>query len=104
MTRWGDNALYRGVLAGFITLGLGSCVASPILMMVSGQTIDPPMIAAGVWIAAITLGVLIGYLSRRLDQPRRWAAEGKCTTCGYDLTGNVSGTCPECGTKLKKGG
>ena len=20
-----------------------------------------------------------------------------CTTCGYDLTGNVSGTCPECG-------
>ena len=23
---------------------------------------------------------------------------GKCHVCGYDLTGNVSGICPECGT------
>jgi predicted amidophosphoribosyltransferase len=25
---------------------------------------------------------------------------GVCVTCGYDLTGNVSGTCPECGTRI----
>lgn len=25
---------------------------------------------------------------------------GHCQTCGYDLTGNTSGVCPECGTKL----
>lgn len=25
---------------------------------------------------------------------------GHCLTCGYDLTGNVSGVCPECGTKI----
>jgi predicted RNA-binding Zn-ribbon protein involved in translation (DUF1610 family) len=24
-----------------------------------------------------------------------------CVCCGYDLTGNTSGTCPECGEKLK---
>ena len=24
---------------------------------------------------------------------------GQCATCGYDLTGNVSGVCPECGTR-----
>ncbi|MDB5293091.1 MAG: hypothetical protein JWL69_4332 [Phycisphaerales bacterium] len=24
---------------------------------------------------------------------------GLCPHCGYDLTGNVSGTCPECGEK-----
>lgn len=23
-----------------------------------------------------------------------------CTSCGYDLTGNDSGTCPECGTSI----
>jgi hypothetical protein len=23
-----------------------------------------------------------------------------CSTCGYDLTGNVSGVCPECGTAI----
>jgi hypothetical protein len=25
---------------------------------------------------------------------------GLCLACGYDLTGNVSGTCPECGGKV----
>ncbi len=25
---------------------------------------------------------------------------GVCTACGYDLTGNTSGTCPECGTRI----
>ena len=24
-----------------------------------------------------------------------------CITCGYDLTGNESGVCPECGTKIE---
>ena len=24
-----------------------------------------------------------------------------CRTCSYDLTGNVSGVCPECGTKIE---
>ena len=26
--------------------------------------------------------------------------EGRCTSCGYDLTGNTTGHCPECGTKI----
>ncbi|MCC6357786.1 MAG: hypothetical protein IT450_03505 [Phycisphaerales bacterium] len=26
--------------------------------------------------------------------------DNRCWKCGYDLTGNVSGTCPECGTKF----
>ncbi len=28
---------------------------------------------------------------------RRRKRLGQCITCGYDLTGNQSGTCPECG-------
>jgi hypothetical protein len=34
---------------------------------------------------------------------RRWyasARRGECMICRYDLTGNVSGVCPECGTKV----
>lgn len=27
---------------------------------------------------------------------------GLCEACGYDLMGNVSGVCPECGTEIKK--
>ena len=29
---------------------------------------------------------------------------GQCVRCGYDLTGNTSGTCPECGTAAATGG
>ena len=34
---------------------------------------------------------------------RRWRRryKGLCLKCGYDLTGNVSGTCPECGTAVE---
>ena len=31
-------------------------------------------------------------------QDREKLQPGKCRQCGYDLTGNVSGRCPECGT------
>jgi hypothetical protein len=33
----------------------------------------------------------------RRDQRRR---KGLCASCGYDLTANVSGRCPECGTPV----
>jgi hypothetical protein len=49
---------------------------------------------AGVWDVA-----------RRRWHARRADAESHptCRTCGYDLTGNVSGVCPECGTTIRPG-
>ncbi len=35
---------------------------------------------------------------------RRRLATGICLRCGYNLTGNVSGICPECGTRVHQGG
>jgi len=35
----------------------------------------------------------------------RWARlpmPGCCHNCSYDLTGNISGVCPECGTVIEK--
>lgn len=29
---------------------------------------------------------------------RRWKKQGRCVACGYDLQGNPSDRCPECGT------
>jgi hypothetical protein len=43
--------------------------------------------------AAVPTGLLF-YRDRRLIPP------GHCGECGYDLTGNVSGVCPECGLKI----
>jgi hypothetical protein len=50
------------------------------------------------WIPAVVLAIataLLWYLDRRRIPP------GHCRKCGYDLTGNVSGRCPECGTEIK---
>jgi hypothetical protein len=50
-----------------------------------------PLAAAAALPAAWLLGRSYGALRRRLRRP------GTCPACGYDLTGNVSGVCPECG-------
>jgi hypothetical protein len=35
---------------------------------------------------------------------RKRRAQGLCIHCGYDLTGNISGVCPECGESVTAGG
>lgn len=50
-------------------------------------------------------GLLAWLPFRFVDRRRRRAAEarrirGQCVSCGYDLTGNRSGRCPECGTAV----
>jgi hypothetical protein len=47
------------------------------------------------WIPLVMAGVLTALLWWRA----RPARPGHCR-CGYDLTGNVSGRCPECGIEL----
>lgn len=46
--------------------------------------------------AVASLMFLITFLRKR----RRLIACGACMKCGYDLTGNVSGVCPECGQRV----
>lgn len=49
------------------------------------------------WLFAMMFAVLPAWrglhIARRLSARR----EGHCRACGYNLTGNVSGVCPECG-------
>ncbi len=33
-----------------------------------------------------------------------WGEPAKCRECGYNLTGNASGRCPECGWELNHQG
>ena len=37
---------------------------------------------------------------RRRRRLRERRARGLCTACGFDLTANISGVCPECGNTL----
>ena len=59
-----------------------------------------PWLAVGVWCLAACVGVAAGMRSwrasgRRTERLRRFFC--LCPNCCYDLTGNESGLCPECG-------
>lgn len=47
-----------------------------------------------------SLGFSVG--TREAEKMRDRLLRGDCMYCGYDLTGNVSGTCPECGRVMVK--
>lgn len=49
---------------------------------------------------AVLLAIPVAILWR-LDRPK--VPPGHCTTCGYNLTGNESGRCPECGDPIETG-
>jgi hypothetical protein len=60
----------------------------------------------GPWVFyAILVGYALAFLpwwrARELEKRRDRRATGRCAECGYDLHGNVSGVCPECGTKVE---
>lgn len=48
------------------------------------------------WLLLLVVGVPTGILFWR----DRRSPPGHCLECGYNLTGNVSGRCPECGTDV----
>ena len=51
-----------------------------------------------VGVLTLFMGVMIVRLGLSLRKRER---PSNCSRCGYDLTGNVSGVCPECGTKIQ---
>lgn len=66
---------------------------------VAAATINP---GRGIWGAVALASLFVFplltlylhlYRNRIIERVRR----GACIACGYDLTGNVSGVCPECG-------
>jgi hypothetical protein len=52
-------------------------------------------------VAAYVLAMVTDFVASAVfGRVRAFLAEGLCSVCGYDLRGNVSGTCPECGTVI----
>jgi len=54
------------------------------------------------WVIVLPIGFFTALLAflilfARIRTRGRFT-KGRCLSCGYDLKGNVSGTCPECGT------
>ena len=49
------------------------------------------------WIPFLLIGIVVVWFW--WSDARSFVAGG-CEACGYDLTGNSSGVCPECGTSV----
>lgn len=65
----------------------------------------PSLRAAGCYGSFVILPLWIPFLLIAVPTafflwPKRRIPPGHCQFCGYDLTGNVSGTCPECGSAV----
>jgi hypothetical protein len=59
--------------------------------------------AAGLCYAAALAAGIAAWLGAAEYAQRRIARRvkrGCCAECGYNLTGNVSGVCPECGVRI----
>jgi hypothetical protein len=64
---------------------------------VQDPTINGIVIRFPLWaIATVTLSMPLVWLRHQLRRQNR-RRRGRCDSCGYDLTGNESGVCPECG-------
>ncbi|MHC5023295.1 MAG: hypothetical protein ACYTGG_05215 [Planctomycetota bacterium] len=72
-------------------------------------TFDVAMIGgllAGWMPQAVIMSMIAAFIAvlhvagRRLSLKLRFADWSRCHGCGYDLAGNLSGVCPECGTAV----
>ena len=70
----------------------------PYALMAGGMAV---IVDTPIWLCTVLLAIptaLLWWCDRR-----RRPGEGCCQECGYNLTGNVSGRCPECGSLLPSG-
>ena len=52
------------------------------------------------WLPFVTFGLAPAYRMIVARRTRYRVARRRCPACSYDITGNTSGVCPECGTSL----
>jgi hypothetical protein len=66
----------------------------------------PAWVAGGVVVCPLVLILGTGPSVRMFrswrEHHRRIRKQNRCAVCAYDLTGNTSGVCPECGTRVAK--
>lgn len=105
------SAVRLGVLATYTWAGGFLCGDELYRWLVglAGGTMSPSALhascdlaLAGCYGVAGYVGSLVGAVLVAGRRRRYWDSLGSdyCVCCGYDLTGNMSGKCPECGTAI----
>ncbi|MFH1748612.1 MAG: hypothetical protein ABIG44_16375 [Planctomycetota bacterium] len=76
---------------------LWGCLQPPATIRVTRQWANTGVMLVPSMLFVGSLTVLLWWRERHVVLP------GHCRKCGYNLTGNVSGVCPECGTPVHLG-
>jgi hypothetical protein len=97
-------------IISFVALALilyGAFAVVAVWTYVSGSNRSAEIISAAATASVLLSGLnSVLYVRSRLrkrqrDHAKKWeSARGVCAICSYDLTGNTTGTCPECGTAI----
>ncbi len=98
MTKRGDTALFQGV-----AMGIGAAfLLAGLLAFVPGFPQTLGMVAGfAPHIGGAMAGALWAYRVWKRGEAADRKARRLCVKCGYDLTGNTSGRCPECGPSMR---
>jgi hypothetical protein len=67
----------------------------------ASATLRYGLLAVPYWLLAVVAALPAVFRARAAIRRRHRSFRGRCRECGYDLSGNVSGVCPECGTVVK---
>ena len=96
---WG--VLFGGAVAPFVGFVLMPAIAPYLPLPRAARAV-----ALGVAFGVCCVLVLRAIVYKPMQQAIRRALHERglpvCRPCGYNLTGNVSGVCPECGTPIEK--
>jgi uncharacterized paraquat-inducible protein A len=60
------------------------------------------LVTLAIWLASYACPAVANLVKYYRRRQRR--GKGLCLACGYNLTGNTSGICPECGEPLRGAG
>jgi predicted RNA-binding Zn-ribbon protein involved in translation (DUF1610 family) len=89
-------------LCGILALALLGVIAFGIsIEIIFGYFFDCRL-AVAAFVGAIGCALIRERL--REVSPERRIRQHLCSACGYDLTGNTSGVCPECGRAVESSG
>ncbi len=105
---WGDSAVTPGwhvqshrrrfepsVWMRMLPPALSRIACWPAVRKSSASALFGTVVIVPLWCLSLPA---IGFVLAASWLRHRRPQGGRCRVCGYDLTGNVSGRCPECGT------
>ena len=78
----------------------GVCIDLAYDVAVGVTLADEWLIHSGILGAVFVFIAALHKIGRRRSLRARFDSAPRCARCTYDLTGNLSGVCPECGTRV----